>query len=230
MSSSYILSPKKSRPFGKIHKSATIVLAPLHTFLINTLLIFNRFSAIMYIETEAEAIPRSLKRTFIFLPLFSFRKGPGADWSSAPGFFPAVYDKNPRFQRNGGQCVEKVQIRDRRGRRPRRPGGKTLRFLMVFGEFATFACGPSGTPAPTNRFIDRLNPVSKETGVSACQQMPPQRMPGRLCLHFRFFVPIRRADHSDQSSRPNGLIRLPDSQNELAVGPADQSSRPNGLI
>ena len=105
MSSSYILSPKKSRPFGKIHKSATIVLAPLHTFLINTLLIFNRFSAIMYIETEAEAIPRSLKRTFIFLPLFSFRKGPGADWSSAPGFFPAVYDKNPRFQRNGGFSV-----------------------------------------------------------------------------------------------------------------------------
>ena len=27
---------------------------------------------------------------------------------------------------------------------------------MVFGEFATFACGPSGTPAPTNRFIDSL--------------------------------------------------------------------------
>ena len=54
------------------------------------------------------------------------------------------------------QFVEKVQIRDRRGRRPRRPGGKTLRFPMVFGEFGTFACGPSGTPAPTNRFIDSL--------------------------------------------------------------------------
>ena len=99
MPSSYILSPEKSRPFGKIHKSATIVLAPLHTFLINTLLIFNRFSAIMYIETEAEAIPRSIKRTFIFLPLFSFRKGPGADWSSAPGFFRFL------FHRGGGRAM-----------------------------------------------------------------------------------------------------------------------------
>ena len=54
------------------------------------------------------------------------------------------------------QCVKKVKIRNRRGRRPRRPGGKPLCFLMVFGEFATFAWGPSGTSAPTNRFIDSL--------------------------------------------------------------------------
>ena len=63
-----------------------------------------------------------------------------------------------------GQRVKKLKISDRRGRRPRRPGGKTLRFLMVFGEFATFAWGPSGTPAPTNRFIDSLT-LPKGEGI-----------------------------------------------------------------
>ena len=50
MPSSYILSPEKSRSFGKIHKTAIIVSAPLHIFLINLVLIFNVYSAIMYIE------------------------------------------------------------------------------------------------------------------------------------------------------------------------------------
>ena len=40
------------RIFGNIHKSAPNVLASLHTFLINNLLIFNFFSFIMNIETE----------------------------------------------------------------------------------------------------------------------------------------------------------------------------------
>ena len=75
---------------------------------------------------------------------------------------------------NGVQFVEKVQIRDRRGRRPRRPGGKTLRFLMVFGEFATFAWGPSGTPAPTNRFIDSLSAVASN-GVFCGERLCPFR-------------------------------------------------------
>ena len=36
---------------------------------------------------------------------------------------------------------------------------------------------------------------------------------------------IRRADHSDQSSGPNGLIRPPGHQNELAPGPARYAER-----
>ena len=70
--------PEKSRSFGKIHKFATNVLAVLHTFLINNLLIFNFFSVIMYIQRDAKTVshPPSSYHTFIFLPLFSFRKGP----------------------------------------------------------------------------------------------------------------------------------------------------------
>ena len=65
------------RGFGKIHKSDPDVLAALHTFLINRLLIFNFFSFIMYIEKARNRFRTSyLDSTFIFLPLFSFRKGP----------------------------------------------------------------------------------------------------------------------------------------------------------
>ena len=49
----------------------------LHTILINGLLIFNFFSFIMYIEKPRNRFRASEPdSTFIFLPLFSFRKGP----------------------------------------------------------------------------------------------------------------------------------------------------------
>ena len=112
MPSWYILSPEKSRAFGKIHKSATIVSALLHTYLINRALIFNFFSVIMYIETRAESLPHPYKfdTTFIFLPLFSFRKRPGADWSSAPGLFRFLCSAQKRAALSGRpQTVEKAR-------------------------------------------------------------------------------------------------------------------------
>ena len=64
-------------------------MALLHTFLINRLLIFNFFSFIMYIEKPRNRFRNSfLDPTFIFLPLFSFRKGPELT-GHQPGPFPA---------------------------------------------------------------------------------------------------------------------------------------------
>ena len=92
--------------------------------------------------------------------------------------------------------LTKVQNSNCRGRRPRRPSSKTLRFLSASGEFVTFQNGPSRAPAPTKRFFDSLkqNPRSFERGFcgaadrtrtgtelppadfkSAVSTIPPQR-------------------------------------------------------
>ena len=72
-------------------------------------------------------------------------------------------------QKEGGpkaallERVKKVRISNRRGRRPRRPGSKIVRFLSTSGEFVIFQNGPSRAPAPTKRFFDSL----KEGGPKA---------------------------------------------------------------
>ena len=43
----------------------------------------------------------------------------------------------------------------------------------------------------------------------AVDKMPPRLSPGRLCLCLGYFVPIRRAETSDQSGEPKGLISPP---------------------
>ena len=50
--------------------------------------------------------------------------------------------------------VKKVRISNRRGRRPRRPGGKIPCDFDAFGEFATFPSGSSRGPTPTYRFLN----------------------------------------------------------------------------
>ena len=40
----------------------------------------------------------------------------------------------------------------------------------------------------------------------AVDKMPPRLSPGRLRLYLGYFVLIRRAETSDQSGRPDGLI------------------------
>ena len=63
--------------FGKFHKSAAIVLAPLHTFLINNLLIFKNFSVIMYIQARAKPLPQLTSTSLSFSYLsFLFGRGP----------------------------------------------------------------------------------------------------------------------------------------------------------
>ena len=63
--------------FGNIHKSGGNVLASLHTFLIKSLLIFNFFSFIMYIEKMRNRFRRitPIPLSFSYLS-FLFGKGP----------------------------------------------------------------------------------------------------------------------------------------------------------
>ena len=86
---------KPSRNFGNIHKSGGNVLTLLHTFLINGPLIFNFISFIMYIEKPRNRFRNSfLDPTFIFLPLFSFRKGPELT-GHQPRVFSTFSDSSP---------------------------------------------------------------------------------------------------------------------------------------
>jgi len=82
----------------------------------------------------------------------SLRGGRSPTWQSIT---PAVH--STARPRRGRQRVKKVRNSNCRGRRPRRPGGKILRFLSNFGEFITFQNGPSKAPAPTKGFFDSLS-------------------------------------------------------------------------
>ena len=64
------------RRFGNIHKINGNVLAALHTFLINNLLIFNFFSVIMYIQRDAKTVSHtSLPLTTLSFSYLSFLFG-----------------------------------------------------------------------------------------------------------------------------------------------------------
>ena len=76
---------------------------------------------------------------------------------------------NTSFQRLAMQAwtCQKVRVSNRRGRRPRRPGGKLFRFLPASGEFVTVQNGPSRTPAPTK------GSLTNQGGVTKCFATPP---------------------------------------------------------
>ena len=101
-------------------------------------------------------------------------------------------------------------------------GGRQLPLLIQQGNYPTLQKNP---PVPRNRGSDdslvRLNtPSGNQRPVEHAQWSDSTTRPSeRICSGP---CPVRRADTSDQSSTPNGLIQLPDYQNALAVGPADR--------
>ena len=88
--------------------------------------------------------------------LFSVGKSEKLHFSAGGHGGPPLRFSLKRGSSAGSQRIEKVRILNRRGRRPRRPGGRNLPIYTILGEIAIFSNGSSGRPTPTYRFFYSL--------------------------------------------------------------------------
>ena len=141
-------------------------------------------------KSETASTPY-LNNTFIFLPLFSFRKEPGADWSSAPGFFRFLFTQR-RATGTPGTAFPTVRIPY--AERILATGREVLLALRL-----AQPTSPAFAPGQA-RYAERILATSREGPMVLFNHRPartnwPRALPG---------VPygstyIRRAEASDRS-------------------------------